>query len=126
LYLRGGSPEREYLARRFPNASKRLKDWTAESVRQYFLVEHNEIIKDGEGVYANASDTEKQICMGKIGRVVAKLKKDIVIYEVEYIDGKNEKIIGIYFPDAKIGDYIGIHNNSAVEVLNEKYFSFGK
>jgi len=120
----GKVPDRIFLEAVFPAAIERIKRlaktlskdyWDAEVIRKYFLEEHNRIIDRGDGYYAIAPKSIKELCKVRVGKI--KNSETIggeVIYTVDYGD-KEETALGKYLPDVKIGERISTHWKFAIE-----------
>lgn len=120
-------PDRDFLEAAYPTAIERIKKlaqamgknyWDVEVIRKYFLEEHNKVIDRGEGYYATAPSSVRELCKFRIGTVKAKSNRGINIYRVDFGDIE-EDIVGEYVPNANIGDRIRTHWKTAIELVDE-------
>jgi hypothetical protein len=121
---------RAYLETCFPDYFRRLKEvakemgvknyWSIPVIRKYWLEEHNRFIDAGDGEYALAPASFKDLCKVHIAQVISKEKKkvgkerDILI--VKY-DNTERRVWGTLIPDAKPGNLVTIHIAYAVEKI---------
>jgi len=115
--------KRDYLESCFPNAFKRIrivaaqmnKDyWDIEVLRKYWLEEHNKFIEAGDGDYATATPSFKELCKVHKAEVIG--KKDNIL-SVKY-DGIIRKVFATLVPDVKKGDKVSVHLAFAIEKLD--------
>ena len=111
-----GIPSRERLQKIFPNGAKRLKSWEPEDVRDYWLIEHNEIKKN------NA------ICKVYVFTISDILPaKGNELYRLRFKEEKISLIAKSYIP-VKEGDRVTIHGPQVAEIFErkiaEKYESY--
>jgi len=103
-------------------AKKRNKQrWDLEVIKEYFYSYHNEVIGKGEGIYATAPHTIKELSRVDTATVIAK-KGDVLI--VQYQDWKNNlktrNVFNHFVPRANIGDKVTIHYGYAVEIIGSE------
>ncbi len=114
---------REYLKSCFPSAFRRIKQvagemkmdyWSVAVLRKYWLEEHNRFIDAGEGDYAKATPSFKELCKVYEAKVIA--RKDNLL-TVSY-DGVKRKVLATLVPEAREGDTVTVHLAFAVEKIN--------
>lgn len=122
---KGEVPDRTFLEAVYPVAIERIKRlakslgknyWDVEVIRKYFLEEHNKVIDRGEGYYADAPLSLRELCKVRIGTVKAKGNRS---YRVDFGD-REEDVVGKYVPNASIGDRISTHWKVAVEIVEHE------
>jgi len=115
--------KREYLESCFPSAFKRIKIvaeqmnrdyWDMDVLRKYWLEEHNRFIDAGDGDYARALASFKELC--KVHKAEVIDKKDNIL-SVKY-DGIIRKVFATLVPDVKKGDKVMIHLAFAIEKVD--------
>lgn len=113
--------EREKLEKIFFRAFKYINElakekkrdkWDFEVIKEYFLKKHNELIKQGIGVYKNAPKTLKDLSKVNEAEIINKKGN---ILEVKF-NNKKRFVSNVFVPDAKIGDKVRIHYGFAVEL----------
>ena len=100
--------------RRIDKVAKEMgKDrWDTEVIREYFLNRHNQFIAEGDGEYARAPQTLKDLCRVERAKVVSKHGS---FYIVNLKDGKTRTVIPPFVHGAEVGDEIIIHYGYGVE-----------
>lgn len=113
---------RDYLETCFPSAFRRIKEvakgmnkdcWDMEVLRKYWLSEHNKFIDLGDGDYAKATPTFRELCKVHKAKVIDKKEK---VLTVNY-DNTIRKVFATLIPDVHIGDKVSVHLAYAIEKL---------
>ena len=100
-----GVPSRERLEELFPEAVKYLKDWTLRCVREYWLGQHNRIVKNNPLCQVYAAEVQEVL-----------LPEDNEICRAEVSFGLKAKS---YIP-LKEGDRVSLHGFQVAERLSQK------
>jgi len=115
--------ERNFLEFCFPNAFRRIKTvakemeknyWDMEVIRKYWLEEHNKFIDLGDGDYAKATPSFRELCKVHKAEVVEKKKNVITVKYGEVL----RKVFAKFVPDVSIGDKVTVHLAFAIEKLD--------
>lgn len=113
---------KEFLEKVFFRAFERIKIvakelnkdvWHPDVIRAYFIDKHNSIIDQGQGNYALAPQTLKNLCKVQKARVL-EIKGDCLI--VGYGNQKRV-VLNHLVPRAKVNDIVTIHYGYAIEKL---------
>jgi len=95
-------------------AKERNKDiWDEAIIREFFYSYHNKVIEKGEGTYATAPETLKELSKVTDAKVVKKNDDNLL---VEY-DKKIRCVMNSFVAEAKEGDIVRIHYGYAVEII---------
>ena len=109
----GEPPSRQRLEEIFPNAVKKLKTWTPEDVRDYWLREHNKIVK-GNPLCA--------VYLFSVSKVLSAKDKEVCRVNLSGLGTLNVKS---YIP-LKEKDKVTVHGFQVAEILSQenidKYF----
>lgn len=121
LTLKDQAMTREDLEKIFPEAFRRIKKlalnmdkdyWDVEVLKQYFLRgEHNKEIDSGDGFYAAAPPSLKELC--KVHKAEVVLIKENVL-KVK-IGDKHRVVVNKFIPEIKLGDNVTVHYGFVVE-----------
>ncbi len=127
----GEIPERDILEKLYVNAFKRIdavassigkSRWDVDSIRRYFLVEHNNIIDREKGLYKDAHHTIKDLCKVRIGIVKKKESRNgTLVYSIDY--GEHVEVaVGNDLPNVEIGERISTHWGFVVEKISDEVY----
>jgi len=123
LFLENNPPDKETLEKIFPPAFKRIKKladkmnkevWDPEVIKEYWTKEHNRLIDNKDGMYAEASETLKDLCKIHEAEVIEKKANKLL---VKY-DDKKRAVFNFLIPDINIRDKVTIHYAHAIEKVN--------
>lgn len=120
IFNNGDSPKKQELEKLFPKAFVRIKTfairlgiqewWSPETIKEYWLGEHNRIIDARENGYANVPENIREACK---------------VHFVRYDEKMSIKIPP--YLNIKQGDFITIHQFQAIEKISEEVFEkYGK
>ena len=90
--------------------------WDPVVIREYFIHRHNALIEEGDGEYARAPQTLKDLCRVERATVVD-MKDGFSVAKIE--NGKTRTIITPFLPDLFVGEEIYIHYGYAVERVED-------
>ncbi|MBD3164102.1 hypothetical protein GF323_02805 [Candidatus Woesearchaeota archaeon] len=98
-------------------AAKRGKSrWDRDIIEEYFYSYHNEVIDNGNGIYAKAPPMLKELSRVEKAEVIDK-KGNVLL--VEYADKKGNKkrrnVLSCFVAPAKAGDKVMIHYGYGIE-----------
>ncbi len=105
-FYSGANFTRKELEKIFPNAISRIKKWSIEGVRDYFIKEHNKYAK-------------QESCKVNIYEVFEYEKRTDVV--VVHQHGKELKFINEYGLHLKKGYKISTHLGKIIEILPKNY-----
>ena len=123
IFLQGKAPSKQELEKTFPPAFRRLKKlaeqtgkqvWDIETLKQYWEINHNQVIDEGEGMYGIASEEFKDLCKIHTAEIIEKQDNKLI---VQY-NNKQRTVSSFLVPNANIGDKVRIHFAYAVEKVD--------
>ena len=115
--------ERTYMEFCFPNAFRRIKIianemnkdyWNIDVLKKYWLEEHNKFIDEGDGAYAYATPTFKELCKVRKAEVAEIVDKKRSIILINY-DGFSRRVFSTLLPNVSKGDKVTVHLAYAIE-----------
>jgi len=120
MFFENKCPSKEELEKVFQAAFRRLNKlaeelgkqvWDMETLKQYWEINHNQVIDQGEGMYDIASSEFKDLCKIHIAEIIHKKDNKLI---VKYSD-RTRAVFSFLVPDAKVGEKVRIHFDYAVE-----------
>jgi hypothetical protein len=120
--MKSGKVDRALLESVYKKAFERLRNlaiemkkdyWSIDVLKEYFRNKHNSLIMIGDGNYAHAPESLKEMC--KVQKAVIVEKKEGFLV-VKYNKDKTRVVGSIFLPNARIGDRVLIHHGFAVEM----------
>lgn len=117
--------DRNYLESCFPSAFRRIKlvaremnkdCWDIEVLMKYWREAHNKFIDEGDGAYADATPSFKELCKVHEAKVDEIIDEKRSIIAVNY-DGISRKVFSKLTPNISVGDRVTVHLAYAVEKI---------
>ncbi|MBS1266168.1 MAG: hypothetical protein MAG795_00133 [Candidatus Woesearchaeota archaeon] len=120
LFEQNKTPDKEFLEKTFKSAFRRLKSiakkqnksyWDKQVIQNYFLLQHNKFIDNGDGDYAKAPESFKKICK------VYKVKVLDIEDNILTVNSKITPKVLHNLDKVQIKDTVTIHLGFAVQVI---------
>lgn len=97
---------------------KNIPHWSEQSVRSYFVDNHNELIDTNQYMYGKAPLSLKELCKVQLGKILEKKNDEYAL--VQFENGKTRPIHLHLVPQAKINDRVYVHYSYACELSRTK------
>ncbi len=117
--------DRAYMESCFPNAFRRIKIiskemnkdyWNIDVLKKYWLEAHNKFIDEGDGRYAFATTSYKDLCKVHKAEVAEIVDKKRSIILINY-DGVSRRVFSTLLPNVSKGDKVTVHLAYAIEKI---------
>lgn len=121
-FCNGGSIGKKNLERIFKPAFVRIKRlaermqkdfWSIDVIKEYWLNEHNNLIDENDGGWAEQTGRFKDLCKVHMAEIIEERDKSLL---VRYGNMRRE-VYNVLVPNAKKGDRVTIHFSYAIEKI---------
>jgi len=125
--IHGKAPEKAELEKIFPRAFGRIRrlaerlhqdSWTLETLKAYWLREHNRIIDAGEDEYCQIAHKLREVCKVKFVKVLDFHTLNSDKWEVK-IDYEGKEINSEAYFQPSVGQIVSMHLGKIVELISQ-------